>query len=317
MTPQEAIDLLSLAARSATWSGASPELAHELLFIVRTFAWRYELLAEALGEPGNPDSVDLVELARYFRNDRGRLMTSADKAKQDATEAGVRQAIAERERDEARAAHTVMAESMHKMEAQRNEARAEVERLTRNCAEARQALEDLMARDNAVIRALTVERNEARAEKAFERHLAECVNADPRPTPPVDVPSLGPASPADLVDRPIPPDRPSAHVEQPMPTGDGVEVFPAALEACGSQSLREMLAARDLIGRRRYGPSLRTNNGRDVVRDLREELADAYVYCSQAILEHREKGKRAWPLENVRGTIERAWTQLDYSERDE
>ena len=210
MSPQDAIDLLTLAARSATWSGASPELARELLEVVRSNA--------------------------------------------------------ERERDELQ-----------------------------------RRLDDT---------------------GGLERHLAECVNTDPKPTPPVPVINLGPRSPADLADFEAPGPGVETvgralglwHVEQPLPTGDGQEVFPVALAACTSRSLREMLAARDLVGRQRYGTSLKTGNGRDMLRDAREELADAFLYLTGAALEAKAAGRITWVIENARESVEDAWSRLGGAE---
>ena len=62
-----------------------------------------------------------------------------------------------RERDEARAAHAIMAESMHKMEAQRNEARAELAKLEAH----HESMHDRVPRDLATI---------ARLREALERY---------------------------------------------------------------------------------------------------------------------------------------------------
>lgn len=96
-----------------------------------------------------------------------------------------------------------------------------------------------------------------------DAHIAECKASDPRPTPPSN-----------------------PHVEQPMPRpeGRGELVFPRALESCGG-SLYRAIRVREAIGLERYGQSLRTHNGRDALRDAREELADAYVYLTQCLLE--------------------------------
>lgn len=203
-------------------------------------------------------------------------------------------------------------------------------------------------------------------------HRARCATADPKPTPPVDVPNVtrqvkstltkeslraalteaygedglremaravdpilrrdstaddpfpasaaaavrewivGPRSPADLTgERPTPPERPRAkHVEQPAPTGNGVEVFRVAIAECPSESLAEALKAREAIGIERYGTTLRTHNGRDVVRDLREELADAFVYATQAHMEQSEP-ESMYLLRSVRWYLVDAWRVLD------
>lgn len=44
------------------------------------------------------------------------------------------------------------------------------------------------------------------------------------------------------------------------------------------------------VGLERYGQELRTHNGRDAMRDLREELLDAMAYAAQAMGEARDAG---------------------------
>ena len=52
--------------------------------------------------------------------------------------------------------------------------------------------------------------------------------------------------------------------------------------------LPELLAARQRIGLERYGRPLETFNGRDVHRDLLEELLDALQYAVQAQMERTD-----------------------------
>lgn len=47
------------------------------------------------------------------------------------------------------------------------------------------------------------------------------------------------------------------------------------------------LAERSAIGEETYGTKLTTNNGRNSLRDLQEELLDSLMYVRQAILEGR------------------------------
>jgi hypothetical protein len=81
--------------------------------------------------------------------------------------------------------------------------------------------------------------------------------------------------------------------EQPLPTRDprSVPVLPHALAAMGAHfdyapdtaaRIAPLLAARIEVGTARYGQPLWTYDGRDVVRDLREELLDAYLYATSA-----------------------------------
>lgn len=83
--------------------------------------------------------------------------------------------------------------------------------------------------------------------------------------------------------------------EQPAPTTSAQSraVLPCALITCAqthygvARSLCDALAARADLGIARYGTPLQTHNGRDAIRDLREELLDAIMYATQAQLEGR------------------------------
>lgn len=83
--------------------------------------------------------------------------------------------------------------------------------------------------------------------------------------------------------------------EQPKPTTSAQSrgVLPSALITCAqtydgvARRLCDALAARADLGTARYGTPLLTHNGRDAIRDLREELLDAIMYATQAHLEGR------------------------------
>ncbi len=82
--------------------------------------------------------------------------------------------------------------------------------------------------------------------------------------------------------------------DQPLPQpSDGPSMHDLAiadLKAAGwpgSTAAAELLAARKRVGVDRYGQELRPNNGRDALRDLSEELADAAVYARQVLEEER------------------------------
>jgi len=68
-----------------------------------------------------------------------------------------------------------------------------------------------------------------------------------------------------------------------MPFGGQTDI-----NAISVQMLPRLLAERQEEGLRRYGQPLRTWNGRDARRDLREELLDAFQYALQADREHRD-----------------------------
>lgn len=91
---------------------------------------------------------------------------------------------------------------------------------------------------------------------------------------------------------------PDAH-DQPLPLPGGEPVLPHALRSIDAvaggaglelapgavASLRAELAARIQIGAQRYGQELRTDDGRDAARDLREEALDAYLYAIRGWLQ--------------------------------
>lgn len=70
-------------------------------------------------------------------------------------------------------------------------------------------------------------------------------------------------------------------------------VAPAIDAVCGS------LQERKRIGLERYGQPLQSHNGRDALRDLREELEDATVYCRQVI----EEGHLGPPFQRASFTV--------------
>ena len=90
--------------------------------------------------------------------------------------------------------------------------------------------------------------------------------------------------------------RPIRPGDQPLPTagtGPGMhDLVIAALREHGGATLEpvvELLTQRRDIGLERYGRPLQAWNGRDALRDLAEELADAIVYARQA-------GSEGYPL---------------------
>ncbi len=85
------------------------------------------------------------------------------------------------------------------------------------------------------------------------------------------------------------------HVEQDLPIAtDGPHLHDLVgadlrvLAALGGDTAAEMLAERKKIGVERYGQPLQAHNGRDALRDAREEALDLLVYLRQAIEEGRE-----------------------------
>lgn len=60
-----------------------------------------------------------------------------------------------------------------------------------------------------------------------------------------------------------------------------------------------MLEQRNQQGIETYGTSLHTQNGRDALQDLVEELADAYMYVTQLRLEHGVGSNLGYMVENA------------------
>lgn len=69
------------------------------------------------------------------------------------------------------------------------------------------------------------------------------------------------------------------HTEQPLPVGNGEVVYLAVIED---------MHQRAELGRSRYGTYLRTENGRDALRDAYEEALDLCMYLKQAMMERDE-----------------------------
>lgn len=83
--------------------------------------------------------------------------------------------------------------------------------------------------------------------------------------------------------------------QQPKPTKGGVEVYSIMFNYLGNEGkesgeesgeekeIKELLKSRYDFGKKKYGQALMTEDGRDVVRDLEEELLDAIYYLSSAL----------------------------------
>lgn len=54
------------------------------------------------------------------------------------------------------------------------------------------------------------------------------------------------------------------------------------------EQLQRLMRERNNFGVEKYGTSLMTNNGRDVVEDMRQELGDLLMYGTQAIMEGKK-----------------------------
>ncbi|VVB51966.1 Uncharacterised protein [uncultured archaeon] len=88
----------------------------------------------------------------------------------------------------------------------------------------------------------------------------------------------------------------AAKVQQrPVTTPESRDVFEDLLKQTDfagrmliSDVLEERLAARIDYGERKYGSRLKTNNGRDVLLDIEQELLDGVQYSHQGVMQgHR------------------------------
>jgi hypothetical protein len=84
-----------------------------------------------------------------------------------------------------------------------------------------------------------------------------------------------------------------AATPEPMPVRGpgGVEITPLVIKD---------MQARDTMGRSKYGGPLVTNDGRDSLNDLYQEILDAAVYCKKLELELNEERKsRQMAIERI------------------
>lgn len=70
-----------------------------------------------------------------------------------------------------------------------------------------------------------------------------------------------------------------AAARQALPTGEGTEILPLVLKD---------LQDRATAGKLKYGTTLKTGNGRDVLLDIYQELLDAAMYIRQQMAERDE-----------------------------
>lgn len=73
----------------------------------------------------------------------------------------------------------------------------------------------------------------------------------------------------------------AVEVQQPVPSGGEGDCWQELIDAADHPALRALYVERRDLGIARYGQPLRRGDGRDEVRDLREELLDAMVYAQR------------------------------------
>lgn len=70
-----------------------------------------------------------------------------------------------------------------------------------------------------------------------------------------------------------------ADQREPMPTKGKADILPLVIAD---------LLSRDAVGRKKYGTTLQSHNGRDALMDAYQELLDGAMYLRQVIEERRE-----------------------------
>lgn len=80
-------------------------------------------------------------------------------------------------------------------------------------------------------------------------------------------------------------------IPEPKPENKGIPVYPLALSYLGeteNEELKELLTQRYNFGLEKYGQPLMTEDGRDEVEDLRQEIGDAVMYLSKCLYKKRD-----------------------------
>jgi hypothetical protein len=77
-------------------------------------------------------------------------------------------------------------------------------------------------------------------------------------------------------------------VPDPTKQRPGDQPLPTPGRECVQDALIAEIQARKALGEERYGSPLMTHNGRDAIRDAREEAVDLAVYLMQVELEVRD-----------------------------
>lgn len=97
--------------------------------------------------------------------------------------------------------------------------------------------------------------------------------------------------------------------EQPSPKKGGVEVYsilPKYLKGTvgeNNEYLQQKLKQRYDFGKKKYGQALMTEDGRDTVRDLEEELLDAIYYLSSNLHTNKNIDNAKMMIRTINGMI--------------
>lgn len=93
---------------------------------------------------------------------------------------------------------------------------------------------------------------------------------------------------------------------QPMPTGNGVDVAVEVakdLRTIGRVDIAEDTEARIRLGEKKYGTRLKSNNGRDAMLDLYQEILDGCNYAKQLVVENKDDGALFKQLVDLAQTV--------------
>ena len=82
---------------------------------------------------------------------------------------------------------------------------------------------------------------------------------------------------------------------EPMPTNGKISVLPMVIKD---------LKSRDMIGRKKYGTTLQTKNGRDALVDAYQEALDLVMYLKQTLMERYCLCEHPEPSSCTRYTVE-------------
>jgi len=91
-----------------------------------------------------------------------------------------------------------------------------------------------------------------------------------------------------------------------MPTGNGIDVAVEVakdLRVIGREDIAEDTEARIRLGEKKYGTRLKSNNGRDAMLDLYQEILDGCNYAKQLVVENKDDGALFKQLVDLAQTV--------------
>ena len=103
---------------------------------------------------------------------------------------------------------------------------------------------------------------------------------------------------------------------EPTKTRPGDQPLPASGRECVQDRLIAEIQDRKRLGIERYGSPLMTHNGRDAIRDAREEAVDLAVYLMQVEIEVGDLHAAVQRVRDLHPRAERGDVCCSCSERD-